>query len=110
MDLDNSTPTGQLQENFFHLFNHYDNQQRASRTKINTREIMLKGYWPYHTPLGYKNLKYKQRACNHEYIITEEGKSLKKAFQLKAEGILTNKEIIARLKSSGINLTEKNFR
>jgi site-specific DNA recombinase len=109
-NIDNSTPTGQLQENFVHLFNHYDNQQRASRTKINTREIMLKGYWPYHTPLGYQNLKVKHRACDHQYVITEQGKWLKKAFQLKSEGVLTNQEIIEQIKQGGINLNEKNFR
>ena len=109
-EIDASTPSGVFQEDIFHLFNNYDNQQRASRTKINTREIMLKGYWPYTTPLGYKNLKHKHRACDHQYIITEEGKWLKKAFQLKAEGILSNKEIINKVAVSGLNLNEKNFR
>ena len=109
-DIDSSTPTGKFQENLFHMFNNYDNQQRSSRKKINTREIMLKGYWCYQTPLGYENLKPKQRACDHQYVITEEGKWLKKAFRWKAEGILTNKEIIERLTPSGLRLTEKNFR
>lgn len=109
-DIDSSTPTGKFQEDMFHLFNHYDNQQRANRTITNTREIMLKGYWPYSTPLGYKNLKPKHRACDHKYIITEAGDGLKKAFQLKAEGILTNQEIIKKVRCTGINLNEKNFR
>lgn len=89
-EINSSTPTGKFQENLFHLFNNYDNQQQSSRTSTNTREVMLKGYWSYHTPLGYKNLKEKHRACEHEYIITEQGKWLKKAFLLKAEGVLTN--------------------
>ncbi|RYF78989.1 MAG: recombinase family protein [Chitinophagaceae bacterium] len=85
-DIDTSTVSGRLQENFFHLLNNFDNRAKSDRTKINTMEVMLKGYWPYGTPLGHKNLKEKHRACFHEYIITEEGKELKKAFQLKAEG------------------------
>lgn len=109
-DIDSSTPTGKFQQNLFHLFNNYDNQQRASRTITNTREIMLKGYWPYHTPLGYENLKKKHRACDHQYVITEAGKWLKKAFKWKAEGVFTNKEIIERIRLSGLRLTEKNFR
>jgi len=72
-DIDSSTPTGKFQENLFHMFNNYDNQQRSSRTITNTREVMQKGYWPYATPLGYQNLKPKHRACEHQYIITERG-------------------------------------
>jgi site-specific DNA recombinase len=109
-DIDSSTPTGKFQENLFHMFNNYDNQQRSSRTITNTREVMQKGYWPYATPLGYQNLKPKHRACEHQYIITEQGQWLKKAFKWKAEGILTNKQIIERLNGSGLALNEKNFR
>lgn len=109
-ELDSFTPSGKFQENLFHLFNNYDNQQRASRTSTNTREVMLKGYWPYLAPLGYQNLKPKHRACDHHFIITDEGKWLKRAFQWKAEGLLTNKEIIDKLSARGVRLTEKNFR
>lgn len=109
-DIDTSTATGRLQENFFHMLNNFDNRSKSDRTKINTREVMLKGYWPYHTPMGYKNLNEKRRACFHKHIITEQGKELKKAFQLKADGKLSNKEIIERLRLRGVNLTEKNFR
>lgn len=41
---------------------------------------------------------------------TEKGELIKKAFKWKAEGALTNKEIIKRLKMRGLRLTEKNFR
>ena len=109
-DIDTSTASGRLQENMFHLMNNYDNQAKSDRTSINTREVMLKGYWPYATPFGYENLKKKQRACFHEYIITEDGKQLKKAFALKAAGKMNNKEIVAYLKSRGANITAKNFR
>jgi site-specific DNA recombinase len=109
-DIDTSTASGRLQENFFHLLNNFDNRSKSDRTKINTKEVMLKGYWPYHTPMGYKNLNEKRRACFHNYIITDEGKELKKAFVLKAEGKLSNKEIIDKLNLRGVSLTEKNFR
>jgi len=109
-DIDSTTAGGELQENVIHLINHFDNRQKSLRTKTNTKEVMEKGYWPYKTPLGYENLKPKQRACDHVYRITEQGKWLKKAFYWKAEGILTNKEIIEKINSSGLRLTEKNFR
>ena len=109
-DIDTSTATGRLQENFFHILNNFDNRSKSDRTKINTREVMLKGFWPYLTPMGYKNLNEKRRACFHKHIITDEGKELKRAFILKAEGKLSNQEIIAKLKVKGVRLTEKNFR
>ena len=109
-DIDTSTASGRLQENFFHMLNNFDNRAKSDRTKINTREVMLKGYWPYTTPLGYNNLNKKHRACLHEYVITDEGKKLKKAFFLKAEGKLSNVEIIAIMNAKGVRLTQKNFR
>ncbi len=109
-DIDTTTASGRLQENFFHLLNNFDNRTKSDRTSINTREVMLKGYWPYTTPLGYKNLKEKHRACFHEYVITEEGQELKKAFYLKAEGKLTNKEIVQRLRAKGVRIDQSSFR
>ena len=109
-EIDNSTANGKLQESIFHIFNNYDNNQRSLRTSNNTREILLKGYWPYHTPMGYKNLKPKHRACDHHYVITEEGKLIRQAFIWKSEGTMTNQEIISKLSKRGLNLNEKNFR
>ena len=51
-DIDTSTAAGRLQENFFHMLNNFDNSAKSDRTKINTREVMMKGYWPYATPMG----------------------------------------------------------
>jgi site-specific DNA recombinase len=109
-DIDTTTASGRLQENVFHVFNHFDNENKSERTSVNTREVMLKGYWPYQTPLGYKNLKPKHRAYEHQYVIAPEGKLIKKAFELKVEGVLTNKEICERLSAKGLKLTEKNIR
>ena len=109
-DIDASTASGSLQENFLHLVNNFDNRGKSDRTKINTREVMLKGYWPYGTPLGYDNLKKKHRACFHQYVITEEGMELKKAFILKAENKQNNHQIIALLNAKGVRISEKTFR
>ncbi|MCW3072933.1 MAG: Resolvase domain protein [Flaviaesturariibacter sp.] len=61
-------------------------------------------------PIGYENLMPKHRACNHKYVITEEGKLIKKAFQWKVEGRVTNQEIIRKLALRGIKLSDKSFR
>ena len=109
-DIDTSTAAGRLQENFFHMINNFDNSAKSDRTKINTREVMMKGFWPYAPPLGYKNNKAKHRACYHEYVVTEEGQALKKAFILKAEGKHSNREIIDLLNAKGVGITAKNIR
>ncbi len=109
-DIDTSTAIGRLQENFFHMLNNFDNRLKSDRTIINTREVMLKGYWPYATPLGYKNLKPKQRACFHEYIITDVGKEIKKGFLMLIERKYSYTEIIERLRTKGVNISIKSFR
>ena len=109
-DIDTSTAIGRLQENFFHLLNNFDNRLKSDRTTINTREVMLKGYWPYATPIGYKNLKPKHRACFHEYVITDEGKQLKRGFQMIAVGRYQFKEVIEYLSRRGVSITKTSFR
>jgi site-specific DNA recombinase len=109
-DIDTSTAIGRLQENFFHMLNNFDNRLKSDRTTINTREVMLKGYWPYATPMGYKNLKPKHRACFHEYVITEEGKHLKRGFQMVADGKCQFKEVVEYLSRRGVRITKTSFR
>ena len=109
-DIDTSTAIGRLQENFFHMLNNFDNRLKSDRTSINTREVMLKGYWPYTTPMGYKNLKPKHRACFHEYLITEEGKQLRKGFQMIADQRYQFKDVIDHLASRGVRITKTSFR
>jgi site-specific DNA recombinase len=109
-DIDTSTAIGRLQENFFHMLNNFDNRLKSDRTIINTREVMLKGYWPYATPLGYKNLKPKHRACFHEYVIKEEGRHLKKGFQLIAEQRYQFIEVVEYLQKRGVKITKTSFR
>ncbi|MCW3073174.1 MAG: hypothetical protein JWP69_243 [Flaviaesturariibacter sp.] len=109
-ELDTSTASGRMMENFHHIKNFWDNDTKSERTKNMTREVMLKGYWPYMAPIGYQNLMPKHRACNHQYVITEEGKLIKKAFQWKAEGRMSNKAIIDKLALRGMKLSDKYFR
>jgi site-specific DNA recombinase len=109
-DIDTTTAIGRLQENFFHLLNNYDNRLKSDRTIINTREVMLKGYWPYATPMGYQNLHPKQRACFHEYIITDHGKMIKKGFRMLAERKYLFQDVINLLRLHGVRITDKSFR
>jgi site-specific DNA recombinase len=109
-DIDTTTAIGRLQENFFHLLNNYDNRLKSDRTIINTREVMLKGYWPYATPMGYQNIHPKQRACFHEYVITDEGKMIRKGFRMLAERKYLFQDVINLLRLHGVGITDKSFR
>lgn len=109
-DIDTSNAIGRLQENFFHMLNNFDNRLKSDRTTINTREVMLKGFWPYTTPLGYKNLKPKHRACFHEYVITNEGRELKKGFEMLKTKKYKYQDIIDYLQKRGVKISCKSFR
>ena len=109
-DIDTTTAIGRLQENFFHLLNNYDNRLKSDRTIINTREVMLKGFWPYATPMGYQNIQPKQRACFHEYVITDEGKMIRKGFRMLAERKYLFQDVINLLRLHGVGITDKSFR
>ena len=76
-ELDSSTPSGMFQEDIFFLFSKFDNDLRRQKTISGTADVMRKGYWPYSTPMGYRNLNRKDVAVNHKYVITDEGKLLK---------------------------------
>lgn len=71
---------------------------------------MEKGYWPYSTPLGYKILKPKHRACFHEYVITNEGKELRKGFKLILERKYLFNEVVDYLRKRGVYRRTKSFR
>ena len=70
---------------------------------------MRNGYWVAVTPFGYTNLNKKEKAKNHKYVINRDGKLLKMAFTLKAEGKLTNKMIVKKIQRLGSAITYKNF-
>jgi site-specific DNA recombinase len=109
-DIDTSTAIGRMQENFFHLINNFDNRLKSDRTVINTREVIEKGYWPYITPMGYKNFKPKHRACFHQYVITDQGKQIKKGFEMIVEQKYQFKDIIEKLQIRGVPVTRSSFR
>ena len=108
-NVDTSTPSGQLHQGMILLFAQFDNEQRKEKCIGGMVENVRQGYWVNATPFGYTNLNRKAKARNHQYIINGEGKFLKKAFELKAQGLLTNKEIIDNLRKLGSKLHYKSF-
>ena len=92
-EVDTTTATGKFQKNIMLMFGQFDNDQRRDKSTTGMRENLRQGYWINSTPFGYTNLHKKEKAKNHKYIINKDGKLLKKAFELKAEARLTDKEI-----------------
>lgn len=91
------------------MFGQFDNDQRRDKSTTGMRENLRQGYWINSTPFGYTNLHKKEKAKNHKYIINKDGKLLKKAFELKAEGRLTDKEIVKELNLLGCKIHYKSF-
>ena len=108
-DVDTSTASGKFQRNMILMFSQYDNELRRDKCMTGTIENLRQGYWVCATPFGYDNLRKKEKARNHKYVINDEGKFVKIAFQLKAEGRMTNKEIVEHIRSLGSKFRYKNF-
>jgi site-specific DNA recombinase len=72
-------------------------------------ENLRQGYWVAATPFGYTNLNRKEKARNHKYEINKDGEILREGFKLKAEGILTNQDIVSKLKKKGCKINYKSF-
>ncbi|MDQ6755603.1 MAG: recombinase family protein [Bacteroidota bacterium] len=108
-EVDTTTPTGKFQKNIMLMFSQFDNDQRRDKSTTGMIENLRQGYWINSTPFGYTNLHKKEKAKNHKYIINKDGKLLKKAFELKAEARLTDKEIVKELNLLGCPIHYKSF-
>jgi len=108
-DIDVTSPAGELQQQIFFAFGKYDNDLRRTKTMRGTSELIEQGYYIGHCPYGYTNLRRKEKAKYHEYVINEEGKFMKMGFKWKAEGKWSNKEIVERLRKLGATIEYKSF-
>ena len=108
-EVDTTTPTGKFQKNIMLMFSQFDNDQRRDKSCTGMSENLRQGYWINSTPFGYTNLQKKEKAKNHKYVINKEGTLLKKGFELKAEGRLTDKEIVQELNCLGCKIHYKSF-
>ena len=108
-EVDVTSAAGQLQQNIFYAFGNYYNELRKEKTVRGMVENLRNGYWVGPVPVGYTNLKKKEKAKYHEYVINNDGQILKQAFKWKAEGNLNNKEITAKMKKLGCKIEYKNL-
>jgi site-specific DNA recombinase len=103
------TPTGNFQENLYMLLSRLDNDMRREKSIAGTKSMLQRGFWPHTLPIGYTNLNKNSTADKHKYIINEQGLLLRKAFEWKASGKLSNQQIIDKLKIKGLNITLRNM-
>lgn len=107
--IDTTSPSGRLHRDMLYLFSQFDNELRKDKVIAGMIENLRQGYWVAATPFGYTNLNRKEKAKNHKYIINEQGELLREGFRLKSEGILTNQEIVERLRKKGCKIHYKSF-
>jgi site-specific DNA recombinase len=105
-ELDPTTPSGAFQQNILFLFGQMDNELRRDKVVTGMKELLLKGHWVWAAPRGYTDLN-KGKATERNLVVNDEGKVLKKAFEWKAYKSTPNAEISRKLKTLGVNISEK---
>jgi site-specific DNA recombinase len=105
--IDHNDPSGNFMEGIYHLFSEFDNQQRRDKSMTGMIEKLNQGYWPFLPPTGYTNVNQGKTADQHELVINDLGKLIKKAFEWKANEDLSLVEIAKRLNARGWNIESK---
>ncbi|TCL62663.1 DNA invertase Pin-like site-specific DNA recombinase [Mariniflexile fucanivorans] len=105
-EIDVTTSAGTFQENLYHMFSHFDNQIRRDKSITGMREKLRRGYWTGAYPFGYTNTNPGKGKIPN-FVISEEGRLLKRAFLWKANANMSHVEIAARLKEKGLNIKAK---
>ena len=100
-EIDPLNQSAGFQKDLFLLFSSFDNKLRADRSITGMRELLLKGYWVFATPIGYTALNKGESSDKRNIVINDEGRLIKKAFNLKAAGRRTV-DISAYLAKKGL--------
>jgi site-specific DNA recombinase len=101
---DASTASGSLNQNIHFIFSEYENDQRREKCMAGVKEMLLRGEWSTAPPIGYDIIKSDGA---RKIVINAKGKILKKAFYWKIKEKITNEEVIKRLATQGIKMTNQ---
>lgn len=99
-EVDSSTSSGEFQRDVLFAFGKFDNGLRRDKTIAGMQDKLRKGFVCGSIPFGYTNTN-PGRNKEPKLIINEDGKLLKKAFELKAKHDLTHQEITEQLRKHG---------
>ena len=108
-DVDVTTSAGKFQQTILFAVGNYDNAMRRDKCVRGMVENLLNGYWVGSPPFGYTNLNKKEKAKYHNYVINKDGEILKLGFKYKAEGKLSNMEIVQKMRAMGSTINYKSF-
>ncbi len=98
--IDTSMPSGVFQQNILFLFSQYDNDLRREKCVAGMAEKLSRGEWLGKAPIGYEYQRT-PGAKEQVIVISDKGKFIKKAFELKGYDKLSNTQILAILNKLG---------
>jgi site-specific DNA recombinase len=101
------TPEGRLMEGISSVVAQYDNDQKARRTRQGMLQRLQKGQWTHQAPLGY--VKVGEREAATLRPDPDKGPLVRKAFELMATGLHTEKQVLETITSDGLR-TKKDQR
>lgn len=104
--VDPNSASGTLHEEMLYAFSSFDNNLRRDRMINGFRDKLDEGYWPLPLPLGFTKKNPGVRAENHQIIVDDTGKLLRKAWRWKLKDGMQNKEIVERLRAAGVNISQ----
>jgi len=94
------TAAGKLICNMTAVFNQFDNDRKAERTRLGMQKSAAMGRFPFKAPLGYLNA----RAPNGGNLVPDPVRAplISKAFELYASGAYSRREVLRKVTALGL--------
>lgn len=103
--IDDDNVAGEFMQNLIFLFNQFENNLRKDKCTAGMLASLERGDWYSKPPRGYSIDHSAPK--KHAFVINDEGRLIAKAFEWKAEGGITDVEIQERLRTRGLDLSNK---
>lgn len=97
------TPQGRLTQIIKFFKAEIDNEKRKKYVNANVEDQLLNGYKQGGVPRGYTSERVDQ---DRVITVNDEGRLLRKAFEMKLNEGISNKEIAIRMKALGLDVTD----
>ena len=103
---DARTPDGKMMQRFEMLQAEHDNAIKSQAVKDNGARALRTGRWIQQVPRGYD---MKTTRAEQIITVTDEGRLIREAFQIKADENLTNEEVRERMRTRGLDISKQNW-
>ncbi len=87
---------GKMLEGILATFAQFDNDVRSERTVAGMKAALRRGFWVFQPPLGYRSQDGRME------IDPEEGRLVRRSFDLLASGVRTQRQVLEALTSAGL--------